>query len=300
MKFEKLRLIGFKSFVEPTEFHYEPGLTGIVGPNGAASRTWSRPCAGSWARARQVDARRRHGRRDLLRLRQPAVAQHGRGRAVVDNAERTAPAAFNDPEQLEISRRIEREHGSTYRINGREVRARDVQLLFADASTGARSPASCARARSARSSRPSRSSAGGSWRRRPASPACIRAGTRPSCGCSAAEQNLERLEDVLQQIDRRSTPQAPGPAGVALSQARRARSARPKRCSLICPREAARAVAEAERQHRGGCARWPSAPRAQAEARRDQAWRRTPAGPARGRGHGRRGVASARDGPRSA
>ena len=59
----------------------------------------------------------------------------------IDNADRSAPRAFNDDETLEIARRIEREAGSTYRINGREVRARDVQILFADASTGARSPA---------------------------------------------------------------------------------------------------------------------------------------------------------------
>jgi chromosome segregation protein len=59
----------------------------------------------------------------------------------IDNADRSAPAAVNDREILEISRRIEREAGSVYRINGRDVRARDVQILFADAATGARSPA---------------------------------------------------------------------------------------------------------------------------------------------------------------
>src|SRR5487761_2733296 len=59
----------------------------------------------------------------------------------IDNAERSAPAAFNDEDKIDIARRIERDAGSTYRINGREVRARDVQILFADASTGARSPA---------------------------------------------------------------------------------------------------------------------------------------------------------------
>ena len=60
---------------------------------------------------------------------------------VLDNSDRSAPAAFNDADMLEVTRRIERDSGSTYRVNGREVRARDVQLLFADASTGARSPA---------------------------------------------------------------------------------------------------------------------------------------------------------------
>src|SRR5206468_6791203 len=60
---------------------------------------------------------------------------------VLSNADRRAPAAFNDSETIEVTRRIERDNGSTYRVNGKEVRARDVQLLFADASTGARSPA---------------------------------------------------------------------------------------------------------------------------------------------------------------
>ena len=59
----------------------------------------------------------------------------------IDNSDRSAPAAMNDAQHLEISRRIEREAGSVYRINGRDVRARDVQILFADAATGARSPA---------------------------------------------------------------------------------------------------------------------------------------------------------------
>src|SRR4029079_11550639 len=59
----------------------------------------------------------------------------------IDNSTRSAPAAFNDQDSLEIVRRIERDSGSNYRINGREVRARDVQIVFADASTGARSPA---------------------------------------------------------------------------------------------------------------------------------------------------------------
>ena len=59
----------------------------------------------------------------------------------IDNTTRSAPAAFNDQDSLEIARRIERDSGSNYRINGRDVRARDVQILFADASTGARSPA---------------------------------------------------------------------------------------------------------------------------------------------------------------
>src|SRR6266851_5087924 len=106
MKLSRLRLIGFKSFVEPTEISIEPGLTGIV--------------AGSTSRPPR---------------------NTGEVMLFLDNSDRTAPAQFNEQDALEVSRRIEREAGSTYRVNGREVRARDVQILFADASTGARSPA---------------------------------------------------------------------------------------------------------------------------------------------------------------
>ncbi len=143
MKLTRLRLLGFKSFVEPTDFLIEPGLTGVVGPNGCGKSNLVE--ALRWVMGEilvQVDARRRHGRGDLLRHRQPARrATTPKSRCLIDNSGARAPAAFNEDETLDVSRRIEREAGSTYRINGREVRARDVQILFADASTGARSPA---------------------------------------------------------------------------------------------------------------------------------------------------------------
>ena len=69
------------------------------------------------------------------------MRNHAEAMLIIDNADRTAPAPYNDFDAVEISRRIEREMGSTYRINGREVRQRDVQIFFADASTGSQSPA---------------------------------------------------------------------------------------------------------------------------------------------------------------
>ena len=72
---------------------------------------------------------------DVLRATFAEVVLH------LDNSDRSAPAAYNGEDTLEVSRRIEREAGSVYRINGQDVRAKDVQLLFADASTGAHSPA---------------------------------------------------------------------------------------------------------------------------------------------------------------
>jgi chromosome segregation protein len=142
MKLTRLRLIGFKSFVEPTDFDIEPGLTGVVGPNGCGKSNlveavrWVMGEASYKAmRASEMDDVIFSGNTD-----RPA-RNHAEVSVVVDNSDRTAPAAFNDTETLEVSRRIMREQGSVFRVNGREVRARDVTVLFADASTGSRSPA---------------------------------------------------------------------------------------------------------------------------------------------------------------
>ena len=142
MHFSKLRLAGFKSFVEVTEFEILPGLTGIVGPNGCGKSNLVE--ALRWVMGENsYKSMRASGMDDVIFAgggSRPArnMAEVG---LTLDNSARTAPAAFNDAEILEVTRRIEREQGSTYRINGREVRARDVQILFADASTGSRSPA---------------------------------------------------------------------------------------------------------------------------------------------------------------
>ena len=141
MKFNKLRLTGFKSFVEPTELHIEPGLTGIVGPNGCGKSNLLE--ALRWVMGENsYKSMRASGMEDVIF---PGTTQRpSRNMAEVmvlmGNEDRTAPAQFNDNEHLEISRAIVRDAGSTYRVNGKEVRAKDVQLLFADASTGSRSP----------------------------------------------------------------------------------------------------------------------------------------------------------------
>ncbi|MBI1684564.1 chromosome segregation protein SMC [Caulobacter hibisci] len=142
MQFQRLRLSGFKSFVEPTEFRIEPGLTGIVGPNGCGKSNLLE--ALRWVMgANSAKAMRAGGMDDVIFAGSGArpPRNHADVTLTIDNADRTAPAAFNDDPVLEVVRRIDRGAGSTYRINGREVRARDVQLLFADASTGANSPA---------------------------------------------------------------------------------------------------------------------------------------------------------------
>jgi len=142
MKLTRLRLHGFKSFVEPTDFMIEPGLTGVVGPNGCGKSNLVE--ALRWAMGETSHKSLRAADMDAVIFagsgNRPS-RNHAEVVMTIDNSDRTAPSAMNDREILEISRRIEREAGSVYRINGRDVRARDVQILFADAATGARSPA---------------------------------------------------------------------------------------------------------------------------------------------------------------
>jgi chromosome segregation protein len=142
VQFQRLRLTGFKSFVETTEFRIEPGVTGVVGPNGCGKSNLLE--ALRWVMgANSAKAMRAGGMDDVIfagAANRPS-RNHAEVALTIDNSDRRAPAAFNDHPVLEVVRRIDRGEGSTYRINGREVRARDVQLLFADASTGSNSPA---------------------------------------------------------------------------------------------------------------------------------------------------------------
>ncbi len=142
MKITRLRLLGFKSFVEPTELLVEPGLTGVVGPNGCGKSNLLE--ALRWAMGEtSYKSMRGAAMEDVI-----FAGSHDRPprnsaevTLFIDNSARTAPAEFNDSDQLEVTRRIEREAGSAYRVNGKDARARDVRLLFEDAATGARSPA---------------------------------------------------------------------------------------------------------------------------------------------------------------
>ncbi|MCC6948108.1 MAG: chromosome segregation protein SMC [Bradyrhizobiaceae bacterium] len=141
MQFTRLRLIGFKSFVEPSEFLIEPGLTGIVGPNGCGKSNLVEALRWVMGEASHK-AMRAPNMDDVIFAGTTNRPARNMAEVVlsIDNTDRSAPEGMND-ETLEVSRRIEREAGSAYRINGREVRARDVQILFADASSGSRSPA---------------------------------------------------------------------------------------------------------------------------------------------------------------
>ena len=142
MKITRLRLLGFKSFVDATELVIQPGLTGVVGPNGCGKSNLLE--ALRWVMGESSHKSMRAAAMDDV-IFSGSGGRPERSSAEVtmflDNSARKAPAEFNDSDVLEITRRIEREAGSAYRINGREVRARDVKVLFEDAATGARSPA---------------------------------------------------------------------------------------------------------------------------------------------------------------
>ena len=142
MRFSKLRLTGFKSFVDPTELLIHDGLTGVVGPNGCGKSNLLEALRWVMGENRPT-AMRGGGMEDVIFA--GASSRPARNFAEVcltmDNSERLAPAGFNDSDQLDIVRRITRDVGSAYKANSKDVRARDVQMLFADASTGSQSPA---------------------------------------------------------------------------------------------------------------------------------------------------------------
>ena len=141
MQFTKLRLLGFKSFVDPTELDIGVGLTGVVGPNGCGKSNLLEALRWVMGENRPT-AMRGSGMEDVIF--NGAASRPARAYAEVtlsmDNSLRVAPPAFNDSDKIDVVRRITRDAGSAYRVSGRDARARDVQMLFADASTGAHSP----------------------------------------------------------------------------------------------------------------------------------------------------------------
>ncbi len=142
MRFTRLRLNGFKSFVDPTDLVIHEGLTGVVGPNGCGKSNLLEALRWVMGENRPT-AMRGGGMEDVIFA--GAATRSARHFAevalVIDNQDRLAPSGFNDADTIEIVRRITRDAGSAYKANAKDVRARDVQMLFADASTGSHSPA---------------------------------------------------------------------------------------------------------------------------------------------------------------
>ncbi len=202
MHFTRLRISGFKSFVDPVELLIEPGTTGVVGPNGCGKSNIVE--ALRWVMGEtSAKSMRGGGMEDVIFGGTTSRPARNIAEVVVhmDNSDRKAPAMFNDTDELEVSRRIERDAGSVYRVNGREVRARDVQLLFADLATGAHSTAMVSQGRITAmiGARPIErralleEAAGiqGLHSRRHEAELRLR----------AAETNLERLDDVVGALD---------------------------------------------------------------------------------------------------
>jgi len=202
VKFTNLRLSGFKSFVDPTELLLQPGLTGVVGPNGCGKSNLLE--AMRWVMGESsAKSMRGEGMDDVIFA--GAATRPPRNFAevslMIDNGERLAPPQFGDVETLEVVRRITRDVGSTYRVNGKETRARDVRMLFADAASGAQSPALVRQGRIGEliSAKPT-------GRRRFLEEAAGVSGLNvrrreAELKLKAAEENLLRVDDVLTRLD---------------------------------------------------------------------------------------------------
>ncbi|MGB4106744.1 MAG: chromosome segregation protein SMC [Alphaproteobacteria bacterium] len=206
IQFSRLRINGFKSFVDRTELDIGSGLTGVVGPNGCGKSNLVE--ALRWVMGENSAKRMRGGDGGMEDVIFNGTAQRSaRNLAEVslllDNSSRKAPAAYNGADEIEVSRKIERDHGSTYRINGKIARARDVQMLFADIVIGANSPAMVSQGRVAQiiNAKPVdrrlilEESAGisGLYARRHEAELRLR----------AADNNLQRLQDILGSMESR-------------------------------------------------------------------------------------------------
>jgi chromosome segregation protein len=201
VRFTKLRLNGFKSFVDPTDLVIHDGLTGVVGPNGCGKSNLLEALRWVMGENRPT-AMRGGGMEDVIF--NGAATRTARNFAevslVIDNQDRLAPSGFNDADQIEIVRRITRDAGSAYKANSKDVRARDVQMLFADASTGSHSPALVrqgqiselinAKPKARRRVLEEAAGISGLYARR----------HEAELKLAATEQNLTRVDDVLEQL----------------------------------------------------------------------------------------------------
>ena len=209
MKFTNVRLVGFKSFVEPTDFEIRDGLTGIVGPNGCGKSNLLE--AIRWVMGATSAKALRGDGMDAVIFSGTSMRPSRNWAEVIlslDNSDRSAPAEYNENDTLEVSRRILRKDEGTqsiYRINNKEVRAKDVQLLFADAATGANSPALVRQGQISEliNAKPQN-------RRRLLEEAAGVTGLHArrheaELRLRATEQNLSRLEDVMGELENQKT-----------------------------------------------------------------------------------------------
>ncbi|MDP4575765.1 chromosome segregation protein SMC [Qipengyuania sp. G39] len=193
MEITKLRLSGFKSFVEPATLHIEPGLTGVVGPNGCGKSNLLE--AIRWVMGENSPKSMRSGGMEDV------IFAGTQSRPPRDFAEVVLQGADDDGDEMEVVRRIERGAGSAYRLNGGDVRAKDIALIFADAATGAHSPALVSQGKIAQviAAKPTE-------RRQMLEEAAGIAGLHvrrrdAESKLRQTETNLERLEDIMASLD---------------------------------------------------------------------------------------------------
>ncbi|MBA3863152.1 MAG: chromosome segregation protein [Erythrobacter sp.] len=193
MQIHRLKLSGFKSFVEPAELRIEPGLTGVVGPNGCGKSNLLE--AIRWVMGEtSAKSMRSGGMEDV-------IFAGTTTRPPRDFAEVVLHASDDGGEELVVTRRIERGAGSAYRVNGRDVRAKDVALTFADAATGAHSPALVSQGKIAQviAAKPAERRA---MLEEAAGIAGLHVRRKDAEGkLRAAETNLARLEDLMAGLD---------------------------------------------------------------------------------------------------
>lgn len=204
IQLDRLRLNGFKSFVDRTELDIASGLNGIVGPNGCGKSNLVE--ALRWVMGETSAKRMRgDGMEDVIfaGTDKRSARNIAEVSILLDNSTRSGPAAYNGDDEIEIIRKIERDHGSTYKVNGKTVRARDVQMLLADTVMGANSPAMVSQGRITQiiNAKPMErrlileESAGisGLYARRHEAELRLR----------AADNNLNRLEDMMGSMESR-------------------------------------------------------------------------------------------------
>jgi chromosome segregation protein len=202
LKFSRLRLSGFKSFVDPTELFIEHGLTGVVGPNGCGKSNLLEALRWVMGENRPTSMRGA-GMEDVIfsGTGSRPMRNNAEVTLVIDNTDRSAPSPYTEFDTIEVSRRIERDAGSIYRINGRDVRQRDVQIFFADAATGSSSPALVRQGHigilinqkplSRRAILEEAAGIGGLHQRR----------HEADLRLKAAETNLARLDDIISEVE---------------------------------------------------------------------------------------------------
>ena len=213
MRIKRLKLAGFKSFVEPAELRIEPGLTGVVGPNGCGKSNVLE--AIRWVMGESSPKSMRGGGMDDV-IFAGTAARPSRDFAEVSLlVERETDDLSGDlgigGGEVEVTRRIERGAGSAYRVNGKDVRAKDVALLFADAATGAHSPALVSQGKIAQviAAKPTE-------RRQMLEEAAGIAGLHvrrrdAEQKLRAAEANLTRLDEIIGDMESRSAALKRGP-----------------------------------------------------------------------------------------